>query len=315
MGEVRHIGPSAEDEGLRAWRLPASPFPMWIFDPQTGVIVGANDAAVCMYGYTREELLACRMRDLCEARDPSVELLTTLHVKVSPWICTAEQRRKDGTTFEADIAMTETGDPQHAAIMVLANPTVAGQECVVESARAKTLPGRSKTVARLREPELGGVTALVSVGPRELIQRVLDRLWVRAEAKDIDLVVHCTCGPVWVQPEAFEEVIYELLDNAVRATPRGYPVIVDVRDTREGDVVWQIQDTGEGMAERGLAQLGRPPAAGRPGGAGHGVARAWALIEGHGGSLRFESAPGVGTTASVWLPGACERQLRDGPMA
>lgn len=40
----------------------------------------------------------------------------------SPWTGTFEQRRKDGTTFEADIAMIETGNEEHCAVMVIAMP-------------------------------------------------------------------------------------------------------------------------------------------------------------------------------------------------
>lgn len=79
-------------------------------------------------------------------------------------------------------------------------------------------------------------------------------------------------------------------------------MIVDVRDTSEGDVLWQIQDAGEGMPEEILAALGQARPAISDGRSGLGVAFAWAVVEKHGGLLRFESAPGVGTTASIWLP-------------
>jgi signal transduction histidine kinase len=83
-------------------------------------------------------------------------------------------------------------------------------------------------------------------------------------------------------------------------------VIVDVRDV-EGDVLWQVQDAGEGMVEGSLAKLGKLPETAGPGSARLGIARAWAVVEAHGGLLRFESAPGVGTTATIWLPRVRER--------
>jgi signal transduction histidine kinase len=89
-----------------------------------------------------------------------------------------------------------------------------------------------------------------------------------------------------VEPTSFADALGELLDDAVRATRRGHPVVVDVHETHEGAVLWQIQDVGEGYPEQGS-----------------GVALARVVAERHGGILRVESAPGVGTTVSVWLPG------------
>jgi signal transduction histidine kinase len=82
-----------------------------------------------------------------------------------------------------------------------------------------------------------------------------------------------------------------------------------VRDVGEGDVVWQVQDTGGGKSERGLAELGHPPHTAEPEGPGRGVALAQAVVEAHGGVLRFESARGVGTTATIWVPRPIEQHL------
>jgi signal transduction histidine kinase len=107
--------------------------------------------------------------------------------------------------------------------------------------------------------------------------------------------VHCACGSIRVQSEMFSKALFNLLDNAIEATSSGHPVFIDASHTADGDLLWQIQDTGRGMDLDMLARLGEPHA-------GLGVALANAIIQQHGGMLRFESAPGVGTTASVWLP-------------
>jgi signal transduction histidine kinase len=187
--------------------------------------------------------------------------------------------------------------------------TRAAQEfhaAATPAVRAKTLLGRA---VRAR-PSGGG--ALAAVDARELLHGVRERVRPHADAKDADVVVHCSCAPVWVEPAAFSDALYELIHNAVRATRRGHPVMVDVRDTADGDVLWQIQDAGEGMAADDLARIGRPPEKARPDAQGLGIARAWTVVDDHYGLLRFESSPGVGTTASIWLPGARERRLLGG---
>jgi signal transduction histidine kinase len=56
------------------------------------------------------------------------------------------------------------------------------------------------------------------------------------------------------------------------------------------------------MTSETLERLKRPPFVSRKGGAGLGVAVARALIEQHGGRLEYQSAPGIGTTATIELP-------------
>jgi len=351
--------PSVKEVEGRDWRLPPSPFPMWIFDPRTGLVVVANDAAAHAYGYTRAELCACCVQDLCQPEDPNDGFMATQHARAPFWTGAVRQRRKDGVAFDADIAMIETGDAAHPAVMVIANPMPmataregkipsregtmrmdAGtqkQPAPTLTSRAKTLLGRATPISVPSGPALGGqrresphrpedsvshdgpdrhavtwgATAFVSVDARDLARNVRERVRVQAVAKSSYIFVDCTCGRVWVQPAAFSEALYELLDNAVRVTRGCYPVIIDVRDTAEGDVLWQVQDAGEGMSDRALAELGQSPHATWAEGSARGVAFAWAVIERHGGLLRFESTRGVGTTASIWLPGARERSLAE----
>src|SRR6266540_6492585 len=42
----------------------SSPLPMWVLDDQTLRFLAVNDAAVCLYGYTREEFLAMTALDI-----------------------------------------------------------------------------------------------------------------------------------------------------------------------------------------------------------------------------------------------------------
>jgi signal transduction histidine kinase len=165
--------------------------------------------------------------------------------------------------------------------------------------RAKASPSPERW-----SPLAGDAAGFASVDPSELAQDVRERIRFRtaARSKPVYVVIQCSCDRVWVKPHAFSQALYELLDNAVRATQVGYPVIVDASNTAEGNVLWQVRDSGTGMSERTLAELGQTS----PGvGAGVGVALTWYIVDCHGGLLHFESTQGVGTTASIWLPGRC----------
>ncbi len=119
--QTTRLAPPGETQSWHSG-LPASPFPMWVFDPRTGAILAANDAALGAYGYARAELLACYAQDLCQLPDPNQCFATTLERRSSPWAGAVMQRRRDGASFDADMGMIETEDAAHVAVMVIVNP-------------------------------------------------------------------------------------------------------------------------------------------------------------------------------------------------
>jgi signal transduction histidine kinase len=66
--------------------------------------------------------------------------------------------------------------------------------------------------------------------------------------------------------------------------------------------VLEIRDTGRGIAAEDLERIGTPFFTTRPSGTGLGVVLAQGVIQQHGGTLRYSSALGQGTTATITLP-------------
>ncbi len=104
-------------------------------------------------------------------------------------------------------------------------------------------------------------------------------------------------------PRRLEEALLNLVANAIEATPPGGAVVVEVRPAGE-EVEIAVRDTGRGMPSETLARVGTPFFTTREHGTGLGVVLARSVIADHGGSLRYESAPGQGTTVRARLPGA-----------
>ena len=102
-----------------ASRLTSSPFPMLIFERQTGTILDANDAAVRASGWSRESLLGSTVSDLFPPKGPDGPSFVRLRhwdtLWTGPWI----MRRRDGSTFFAEVGMIEAGDDEDPAVMVL----------------------------------------------------------------------------------------------------------------------------------------------------------------------------------------------------
>ncbi len=106
---------------------------------------------------------------------------------------------------------------------------------------------------------------------------------------------------------ALQEVLQNLLDNAVRYTPDGGRIAVGA--TVEGDsMVVSVSDTGIGIPkadqERIFERFYRVDAARSRelGGTGLGLSIAKHLVEAHGGRIEVQSEVGAGSTFSVFLP-------------
>ena len=112
--------------------------------------------------------------------------------------------------------------------------------------------------------------------------------------------------------EKLEQIVLNLLTNAVKFTPAGGRVTIDVarRDGAPGLVFLRVEDTGIGIAESKLPGLFEPFVQVRdaqtPGveGTGLGLAISRDLARGMHGDLRVRSRPGVGSTFTVSLPAA-----------
>jgi signal transduction histidine kinase len=110
-------------------------------------------------------------------------------------------------------------------------------------------------------------------------------------------------------------VVENLVGNAVKYSPEGTPVQVEVRATEEGAVL-AVRDRGVGIAQDELPHIFRPfyraATAGDVPGAGLGLTSAKTIVEQHGGQIRVASALGVGTTAVVVLPPPGQRSTPRG---
>lgn len=115
---------------------------------------------------------------------------------------------------------------------------------------------------------------------------------------------------VRVDPTKMHQIVVNLVSNAVKFTPEGGSVAITTRLVTDG-VELRIADTGVGMTPQQIELALQPfirvdnnPMARKTDGIGLGLPIAQRLIQLHGGTLSFDSAPGVGTVVIVWLPAA-----------
>jgi heavy metal sensor kinase len=154
-----------------------------------------------------------------------------------------------------------------------------------------------------------GSLKLEALDARALSAQVCERLEVIAQDKRITLSPPNAGEPVMVRADKMklQRVINNLVDNALRYTPAGGAVRVDVAcDGTQATIV--VQDTGIGIAAEHQAMIFErfyrtdESRARDSGGSGLGLPIAQAIIQAHGGEMTVQSTPGMGSTFRVMLP-------------
>jgi PAS domain S-box-containing protein len=121
-------------------------------------------------------------------------------------------------------------------------------------------------------------------------------------------MMNATDHHILADPARFQQIIWNLLRNAVKFTPENGCIFVD--STNEGGMlIITVRDTGIGMSEEAMKHIFRPFVQGMPsiarkyGGLGLGLTIARALTQNFSGKLSAASeGPGRGTTFTVELP-------------
>ena len=108
-------------------------------------------------------------------------------------------------------------------------------------------------------------------------------------------------------PDRLAQVVVNLVDNALRHTPAGGTVDVEV-DAEGGDAILRVRDTGAGIPYKDLPLIFERfyvvdrSRARKSSGAGLGLSIVKQIVDGHGGRVGAESLLGSGSTFTVRLP-------------
>lgn len=133
---------------------------------------------------------------------------------------------------------------------------------------------------------------------------VADEFRALADAEQHELRVDATLPVEALGDEVrVQQIARALVENALRHTPPGTPVDLEV-ERREGNGVLQVRDAGPGIAadeQRNVFQRFYRAAGGRASGSGLGLAIAQELAARMGGSIDLESRPGD-TVFTLLLP-------------
>ncbi|MHC1625677.1 MAG: sensor histidine kinase [Methermicoccaceae archaeon] len=188
-----------------------------------------------------------------------------------------------------------------------------------ESKYLEMLTGLEKAALRIKEIiedilalSRGDVRALEEIELKDIIQNSLNILnhEITRSSVILDIDVPPNLPPLICQKGLIEEVVVNLVDNALYALNRRYPKsdndkVLHIGAYQDGDyIVLEVEDHGIGMAENIQKQVFNPFFSTKPSGKGTGLGLSLSLdiIKLHGGEFIIKSTEGKGTTVIIKLP-------------
>jgi len=161
-----------------------------------------------------------------------------------------------------------------------------------------------------------------TVSPVVSIQNAIETVRLDADSKGIEITVSAPDEMLFVQadPVRLEQIIWNLLNNSVKFTPRGGRIEVRLEE-QDDEIMLTVSDNGQGIDASFLphifeifrqadARTNRAQA-----GMGIGLAVVQQLVELHGGSVdAFSAGTGKGATFTIRLPRSVDSKRPLGPV-
>jgi signal transduction histidine kinase len=145
-----------------------------------------------------------------------------------------------------------------------------------------------------------------------VVQKLIASIQPLASSRQIRLQIDAPESlRVSADPERIRQLLFILLDNAIKYTPEGGEVTVSVRESirqKKKGVYLQVRDTGIGIPPEHQPRIfdrfyrGDADRSRQTGGTGLGLSIARSIAEAHQGSIEVSSREGEGSTFTAWIP-------------
>lgn len=142
---------------------------------------------------------------------------------------------------------------------------------------------------------------VLEAGP--LLDRVTNRLMVRAEQQQVELNCITPGSPVFIDVDSgqFQQVLYNLVINALDSLPSGGSVRVEL-SVDSGSAVIRVEDDGTGLSDSLGMRIFEPFVSSKESGLGLGLSICKRIVDAHGGSITSANRPLGGAVFTVRLP-------------
>jgi two-component system sensor histidine kinase KdpD len=139
----------------------------------------------------------------------------------------------------------------------------------------------------------------------ELVGSALNRLDKRLENRPVRIVLPDSLPLLWIDAVLMEQVLVNLIDNAVKYTLPGSPIDIEAR-AMPSSCLLSIADYGPGIAKSQQSKIFdkfyRGNSETDQSGVGLGLALCKAIVEAHGGIIRADNRIGKGAKFVIEMP-------------
>ncbi len=148
----------------------------------------------------------------------------------------------------------------------------------------------------------------VKVDLEKIIKDTVELMIPRAKKQGIEVQYLCSnLAPIQADPKGIEEILNNLITNAINYSPEGGKVTINAKGMGEY-VEITVKDTGVGISEEELPKIFdkfyrvKHPKTRQVMGTGLGLSIVKGIVEAHHGTIDVESVPDKGTTFRILLP-------------
>lgn len=138
-----------------------------------------------------------------------------------------------------------------------------------------------------------------------VIQKALTLVRNMLDVSNIEMKTNLwqTLPPVFIDEHQIQQVLVNLITNAVQAMPHGGTIYLSSRPGSNHSVEMTVMDTGKGISPEYLPHIFDPFFTTKgENGTGLGLSVSYGIIKSHHGEVRVESKVGTGTTFTIELP-------------
>jgi len=189
--------------------------------------------------------------------------------------------------------LAETGGQESSGAII--------EECDHLTHTINTMLEISEADAGLKKFELRKIDLV------DVVKRGCEIFEPLVQEKGLTLELKISCGSLMVhaEPARLQRIVSNLLDNAIKFTPSGGLIIVEIKKVN-GRAIVSVTDTGIGIAPAEQAKVFekfyRVESSRHLPGNGLGLSYVQAMVRSLGGSIHLESTLGMGTQFTVSLP-------------
>lgn len=265
-----------------------------------------------------DNMLTAAMNDSFSEQNFDESLLSALESRLARYLAASalsernvREQKDQISALISDIShqtKTPVANLQLYAQLLSEQPlTPQGKDCAAAlSAQADKLQSLIEALVKTSRLETG----ILALHPQSgeiapVVERAVAQYGPKAAEKGITLTVRQTEGSAIFDPKWTEEAVCNLLDNAVKYTPSGGTVTVEVKNYELFSAI-RVADTGPGISEAEQAKIFgrfyRAPGAYQAEGVGIGLYLTRQIAEKQGGYVKVESTPGKGSVFSLFLP-------------